>query len=209
MDTFIIGCDVSKSVLDVSYYNRGESVYLGCFSNDKRGFKQIITQLKSKTEVPKTQWFISFENTGVYSKAWLEWLVSAQIACREENALMISKSLGIRRGKNDQIDSKKICRYAFEKRDVLTPSQLSSPQITKLKKLLSRRELLVKQKHALEVSLKEQARQLWPELLKVFQQHNEQLLHHYQTQIKMLEKLIEQVIGEQDELKKMLNSSDR
>ena len=90
--------------------------------------------------------------------------MSQSIACREENALKISRSLGLRRGKSDKADSKAICTYAFEKRDTIVPSNLSKPFIIRLKRLLSRRDLLLEQKVALQVSLQEQRDILNPEI---------------------------------------------
>jgi transposase len=114
MYALFIGCDISKRHFDVSYYD-GEPLYLGQFSNDADGFRTMVRQLTKKTDQPREKWFICFENTGTYSKALGEWLASQQIAFKEVNALLISKSLGIRRGKNDRSDSRDLCRYAFEK----------------------------------------------------------------------------------------------
>lgn len=194
MYALFIGCDISKSHFDVSYYV-GEPLYLDQFSNDLDGFKAMVKQLTKKTDQPVEKWFICFENTGTYSKALAEWLASQQIAFKEVNALLISKSLGIRRGKNDRSDSKDLCRYAFEKRDSLEPTVLSNPLIVKLKKLLSRRDLLVKHKKALQVSVQEQKDLLDPEMLQLFQDQNRATLKLYSEQIKALE----------DQIKKILN----
>lgn len=202
MYNLFIGCDMSKSFFDVSFYQKNNPVYLGQFSNDIAGFKEMVKQLKKVSKVLKTSWFVCFENTGVYSKALLEWLISQEIPCREENALTISKSLGMRRGKNDQADSKDICKYAFEKRDSIKPTTLSKPRIIKLKKLLSRRDLLVRQRQALLTSLKEQKQTLDPQILDLFQAQNDKMLELYTDQIKELEKQIQQTIDEDEDMKK-------
>jgi len=201
MYNFFVGCDMSKSFFDVSFYQDNNPVYLGQFSNDIPGFKKMVRQLKKVSNVLKTSWFVCFENTGVYSKALVEWLISQQIPCREENALTISKSLGIRRGKNDKADSKDICKYGFEKRSSIEPTVLSKPGIIKLKKLLSRRDLLVRQKQGLLVSIKEQKLTLDPKLLGFLESQNQELLAVYARQIKELEKQIQQTIDEDEEMK--------
>lgn len=66
--------------------------------------------------MPFNKWLICFENTGSYSKEILYFLVDQDIPCLEENPLKISRSLGLRRGKSDKVDSQDICNYAFEKR---------------------------------------------------------------------------------------------
>ncbi len=136
MYTLFIGSDMSKHIYDVSYYSEDRPVYLGQYSNEIDGFKKMVKDLMTITKIHKPSWFVCFENTGVYSKAFFEWLVSQQIPCLEENALQISKSRGIRRGRNDKTDSKDICRYAYEKRDSIKAKTLPNPLIAKLKKTL-------------------------------------------------------------------------
>ena len=202
MYSFIVGCDMSKAFFDVSYWSDGQAIYLGRFANQRKGFKKMMCELKEKTDCKKISWLICFENTGVYSKALLEWLYSQQIPCREENALRIQKSTGLRRGKDDKMDSKRICQYAFEKRDTLEASTLADPLITQLKKLLSRRTLLVKHKTALSNSLKEQKSILDPELYESIQSQNENLLALYNQQIQQIDRKIKEVLKANEKLKK-------
>ena len=151
-----IGSDISKAVIDIAYHQDGIATYLGQFPNSIFGYTNFVKQLLRITSIPSNQWFLCFENTGVYSKSFLTWLLENNIPCREENALKISRSLGLKRGKDDKVDSLDICQYAFEKRDSIKPSRLPNPLITLLKKLLSRRDFLVRQRQSLKVSLKEQ-----------------------------------------------------
>ena len=154
--SFFFGIDVSKAVIDVSYYLNGQIVYLGQYYNSQEDFQLLLNDLSKITPSPIEQWFVCFENTGTYSKKIFYWLTDQGVPCREENALKISLSLGLRRGKNDKTDSKDICNYAFEKKDKIEPSEVAKPMIIKLKCLLSRRDLLVKHRTALKVSLKDQ-----------------------------------------------------
>ena len=201
MYAFCVGIDVSKSTIDVSYCKDREVLYLSSFLNEVDGFKDMVKLLRSKTESKVSEWLICFENTGVYSKSLLEWLCSMAIPCKEENPLQISKSMGIRRGKDDRIDSKKICQYAFEKRDIIDVSKLTKSLIINLQKLLRRRELLIKQKVALEVSLTEQKIVMAPTLLALFNEQNESLLGLYQAQLKQIEEAIKEVINEDEQTK--------
>ena len=154
---------MSKHFFDISFHNGDLVTYLGQCENNKRGYQQAITNLNNQTDFATDEWFICFENTGAYSKHFLNWLVDHDIPCREENPLLISRSLGLRRGKSDKVDSIDICTYVFEKRDSIKPSVIPVLLISRLKKLLSQRDLLIKQKTALEVSLKEQVQILDPE----------------------------------------------
>lgn len=201
MYSFFIASDISKEVIDVAYHDDNQAVYLNQFTNDNDGFKQLLKQLRKITKHPLSSWFFCFENTGAYSKPLLEWLFSQGIPCREENALKISKSLGLRRGKNDKIDAKDICLYAFEKRDSINPSILPKPLIKKLKTLLSQRELLIKHKVAVDVSLKEQKKILDPDLLKMLEDGNNAIIDRYIKQIDKIGQLIEELISEDQQAK--------
>jgi transposase len=132
----------------------------------------------------------------------LEWLVSQQISCREENALLISRSMGLRRGKDDKVDARDICLYAFRHRDSLKPTQLTKSAITRLKKLLSRRSFIVRQKHACQVSLKEQKVELEPALYQILSDQNDRLIELYNEQLKDIEQLIRQTIKQDPVMKK-------
>ena len=201
MYSFFIGCDMSKDFFDVSFYDGNRSVYSGQFDNNIEGFIRAIAQLEEQTDEDSSSWFICFENTGVYSKALLEWLISQDIPCREENALKISKSLGLRRGKNDKIDAEDICTYAYEKRDSIEVSTMPKALIVKLKKLLSRRDLLVKQKVALTVSLKEQKGILAPDFFESLSESNNLLIKTYREQIALTDMMIEDLISKDSQAK--------
>jgi len=198
---FFIGCDMSKSFFDVSYLNAGKKVnYLGRYDNDHDGFKAMLKELKDHALVSQVEWLVCFENTGVYSKSFLEWLISKEISCKEENPIQISRSLGIRRGKSDKADSKDICQYGYEKRDSIIPSQLSQPLIVELRKLLSRRDTLVRHKQSLEQSVNEQKSSLNPKLKKLFVKQNDVLLKVMNKQIGELDKEIEKTIESDDDI---------
>ncbi len=201
MYSLFIGCDLSKVFLDVSYYQQG-SVYVGQFPNNIEGFEQMCTVIESQTQLKRSTWFVLFENTGEYSKTLMGWLAGQDIAFREENALVIKRSLGLRRGKNDKSDSMDLCKYAFEKRDSIQPSELPSALIVKLKKLLSRRDLLVKHKRSLTVSFNEQKKNLDRELLPLFKSQTDASVDLHQQQIDQLEALIRKTIDQDPDMRK-------
>lgn len=192
--SFFIGSDISKSVIDISYRYDGKVIYLGQFTNNQQGFKRVVNQLIKITDIDTDQWFVCFENTGVYSKPFLEFLISQSIPCKEESALKISRSLGLRRGKDDKVDSMDICQYAYEKKDSLVASKLPSILILRLRKLLARRDFLVRQRQSLKVSLKEQKGFIDEELYNELSIGNNILIETYDLQIKGIEQSIDELI---------------
>lgn len=200
----IIGCDISKHVIDISYHSKNDSrpIYLGQYQNSVSGFTSFVEDILDLTSGGLDGWFICFENTGAYSKKLFQWLVSNEICCREEDPIKISMSLGLRRGKSDKLDSKVICQYAHEKQETLVPSELMIPELLKIKKLLSRRTLLVKHKIALHNSIKEQKGSMDKDFYNELNEANDKLIAIYKKQIKDVEKTIDEVITSNPELKK-------
>ena len=202
MYKFFVGIDVSKDVLDVSVKISDQVEYIGQFKNDTYGYMNMLKVVSKSTGISSMEGFFCFENTGIYSKRLLDFLVSQQIPGKEENPIQIKRSLGLKRGKNDRVDSQSICQYAYEKRDTITSTKMDKPLIVKLKKLLSRRELLVKQKVALQVSVKEGATMLDPLLHDFLDRQNRLLLALYADQIKEIESEIKGCIKAEEELRK-------
>ena len=199
--SFYVGIDVSKRTIDVAYYDKGP-VYLGCFENCDEGFVKMLRELKNVTGKRVSQWFVCFENTGVYSKPLFSYLSYHNIACREENALHLSRSLGMKRAKDDQIDARDICRYAFEKRDSIQASKPLSNQITRLRKLVNYRDLLIRKKTSLKLSLSEQKKTMDEQLYAQLMEGNKAIVKHFNQEIKRVEQLMQATIDEQKETKR-------
>lgn len=201
MYSFFVGIDISKSFFHAAFLKEKEVINLGKFSNDHAGFKILLQHLEQEGSRVKNEWFICFENTGSYSKPLLNWLISQQITCREENALLISRSMGLRRGKDDIIDARDICLYAFRHRDTLQPTILTKPGIARLKKLLSRRSFLIRHRHACKVTLRDQKVEMDPDMYHIIHAQNEHLVHVFDQQILDIDQLIQQTIDENPSLR--------
>lgn len=141
----IIGIDVSKAKLDC--YNRSSNEHF-IVKNDNEGFVDLLEKVLKSTKCKKEDLFICFENTGKYSKLLSVFLQSEQIPFVMASALEIKKSIGLTRGKNDKVDSRRIADYAYEKREKLTATVLPDEKIDRLKTLLSLREKLLKHRTA-------------------------------------------------------------
>lgn len=189
-----VGIDVSKGWIDASWTTGNEIHYLGQFDNTIADFKRMCRELKKATGVSKSEWFVCFDNTGAYSKLLLQWLCSQQIVCREEDSTLIVQQAVRRRGKNDKIDSKLICGYAYRNHTNLEPTKLPAPVIQELKKLLSRRDFLVRQRSARKVSLKEQKAEFSPELYAILKAQDDAAIESFSRDIEFIEARIEELM---------------
>jgi transposase len=148
-----IGIDVSKSVIDVCIHTSG---VLHQFKNSKSGFKKMLIWILKDTNYKKKELFFVFEHTGMYSDSLGAFLDSEHYYFCIVPGLEIKRSIGIARGKDDQIDAKRIARYAYRLKGELIPSKLPSKDISSLKSLNSLRLKLVKQRAGYKSTLKEQ-----------------------------------------------------
>jgi transposase len=112
--------------------------------------------------------------------------------------LEIKRSLGMARGKDDKKDATKIAQYAYRLRDEIEPSALASEEVMSMKRLLSLRERLVRQRAGYKSSLKEQKRVL-PK------KGNEALLG---TQAKMIAYLSKQIGTIEEQLMAMIKGNE-
>ena len=146
-----IGVDVSKLTLDVSTHGTKNHIRV---PNSSEGFKQLMAWLKSLNIALCDCWFV-LEYTGGYEYRFIQFCQSKQISFTRVPGLEIKKSLGMQRGKNDKIDSKRIAKYGYEKREKLKEGKSCNPAITRLKQLLTQRRAFVNDRKANEHRMKE------------------------------------------------------
>jgi transposase len=145
MKKIFIGIDFSKKTFDATMIQvigeEKETRQYAKFDNHKKGFKKFFRWAKKGAkDVPYTDWLLCGENTGLYSIPMAEWAYEQGIFIWIENALSIKRSLGLVRGKNDQLDSARIAEYAMEKRKKARRWHPLSKSLKGLKRLLLRRD---------------------------------------------------------------------
>jgi transposase len=177
-----IGVDVSKDTLDAFNYCLGEHKQ---FNNRLAGIKKLVKWVVN-IEGELGNVLFCFEHTGLYSIHLAEYLDDQKILFAMVPGLEIKRSLGIVRGKNDKIDSYQIAKYAFLRKDEIQPTILPTDSITKIKRLLSLREKLVRQRAQYKGTIKE-----FKNVLKT--KGNEVLFKVHNQMIKALDKRIDEV----------------
>ena len=148
--TETIGIDVSKLTLDV--FVRTTNVHKQ-FSNDSKGFKQIISWI-TKQKINLEQTLFCFEHTGWYCLQLGYFLFENKHRYCCINAIEIKRSMGLKRGKSDKADAWEIANYAWLRREELVPSTPPAKNLIELQRMMSLREQLVKQQTASKNLLK-------------------------------------------------------
>lgn len=147
----IIGADLAKKSIDLSCHLLKSHVQI---ENTEQGYKQLIEWL-NRQKINLSTAMIVMEHTGLYSFGLEAFLHQHQILFVKVNALAIKRSLGLVRGKTDQIDAARIAAYGYEKREQLIPDSLVDDSLKRLQMLYSTRERLVKHRAALICAIKE------------------------------------------------------
>lgn len=148
-----IGIDVSKLTLDVYLHQEKQKQQ---FANDIKGYQSLCKWLKANLYHDLKEALICFEHTGLYSMNLAVFLQESAVPFVIVPALAIKRSLGITRGKSDQIDAQRIGEYAYMKRENLQPTVLPSTIIGKLKPLLALRDRLIVHRAGYKASYKEE-----------------------------------------------------
>lgn len=156
---FFLGIDVSKPYFDVSILkvtdHEKHDIETVRFGNSLVGIKTFDKWLK-KLKVPFDEnTLLVIENTGIYHRQLWSYCNQKQLPIHIGNSAHIKWSFGIARGKNDKIDSVRLCRYAFKESDTLKATPALVPQLLQLKDLMTSRTKLLSQKNSIKVYLKE------------------------------------------------------
>lgn len=156
---YFIGIDVSKHTLDVAFIvNELSSLSKPVwkqFNNTLQGLQQMKCWL-NEMQVPLfDETIVVIENTGIYHRLLWQFFSSLNIEICIENAAQVKWSLGIARGKNDKVDSRRLALYAVRNADRLKPTPALHSAVMPLKDLLTVRNKLIVQTRSIETALKE------------------------------------------------------
>jgi transposase len=195
--TETIGIDVSKLTLDACIHIKQAMTQV---LNTKQGYKKLLSWAKKNAYCPIEEVLFCFEHTGMYSAALARFMADNQLNYILIPGLEIKRSLGIQRGKNDQIDAKKIAQYAYRRRDEVAIYKAPDEHIDKIRQLLSLREKLVKQRAGFMASLKDLANLIDKSENKLLFSIPRKMIIELNKQIERLEDEMDDVLEESTEI---------
>ena len=152
-----VGIDISKKTFDVRIHT---SKLSEVFDNSKKGFIKMYKWYIANSDVPLNETMFVFEHTGLYSEGLAKFLSAKKAFFAIIPGLEIKRSLGLARGKSDKKDAASIALYAYRRRGEIKPQEIATKNIRSIKKLLSLRDRLVRQRAGYKASYKEQKRVL-------------------------------------------------
>lgn len=156
---FFLGIDVSKLWFDISLMPvvnfQKQPMITERFDNTFEGLALLKKWLKAHKVTFDNDTLLVIENTGIYHRLLWKFFSENNIPIHIGNAAHIKKSFGIARGKNDKIDSQRLCSYAYKNDEELKATSALNPEFLKLKDLITSRSRLQTQLGANKTYLKE------------------------------------------------------
>ena len=189
-----IGVDVSKSTLDICVIDLSHKKSFE-IKNTRKNIQSFFEPYKGLNIR------VCCENTGKYNWVLLHVLSEFGILCYQVNPLHLKRSIGLVRGKDDVIDSYRIGLFISKNHDSLAPYLPMDGDLQKIKVLLSKRNLLVKQRAQHKSNSKEDM--LLKEIdLELIDDYQKSIIEFLDQKIKHLEKMIGDLIKGNSLLKK-------
>lgn len=140
---FFLGIDVSKPWFDISLMPvvnfQKQSMITQRFDNNIAGLTLLKKWLKAQKVTFDNDTLLVIENTGIYHRLLWKFFSENNIPIHIGNAAHIKKSFGIARGKNDKIDSQRLCTYAYKNDEELKATSALNPVFLSLKDLITSR----------------------------------------------------------------------
>src|SRR5690606_19640409 len=197
---FYIGIDVSKPYFDVSLMTVVDHVKQPVeserFENTTLGIKLFEKWLKAKKVSFNKNSIVVIENTGIYHRLIWSFCSKKQLPIHIGNAAHIKWSFGIARGKNDKVDSLRLCNYAHKHFDELKPTPVLNKKLLLLKDLMTSRTKLISQKNSIQTYLKELKLISDKEVQKIMQQAHKTAIAGLVESIKSIEAELIKIIKE-------------
>jgi transposase len=163
------------------------------FSNDNKGFKQLISWL-SKQKINLDETLFCFEHTGWYCLMLSYFLYENNHRYCCINAIEIKRSMGLKRGKSDKADAWEIANYAWLRREELVPSTPPAKNLIELQRMMSLREQLVRHQTANKNLLKGMTEIVEDEFNDISMTILKESINHLEKQILATERAINEFI---------------
>lgn len=206
---FFIGMDVSKLWFDVSLMmvidHQKQTIITQRFNNTVHGIQCLHQWLKEQQVCFTADSLVVIENTGVYHRLIWQYCSKHNLPLHIGNAAAIKWSLGITRGKNDKIDSQRLCMYAARQADELKATPVLDPVFMQMKDLMTARTRLVKQLSSIRNYLKELHCGPQTSMLTVIEQSHKHAIEGIKKSIRKIEAHIAEIIEANSAIKNNYN----
>ena len=200
-----LGMDVSKLWVDITLMkvvdHHKQAALTERFDNSEAGMKALDKWLR-KQQVPFDESsLLVMENTGVYHRLVWRYCSTHGLPLHIGNATHIKYSFGIARGKNDKLDSQRLCSYASKNAEELKVTPALNPALLQLKDLMTARSRLLAQLNSIKQYLSELKRSNTKEVQQRLEGVHDAALEGIRASLKTVEENIRQLIEQEASIK--------
>lgn len=199
-----IGIDISKDTFDLALIkeNNVSLLLTDEVANDHSGIIKLEEFLK-KQGINMEETLFCMEHTGIYCRLLSQYLIERKYHVWLEMPVQILRSLGIQRGKNDQIDAKRIAEYAYLKKDKAVLWQPPREAVVKINDLLTLRDRLVESRKSLKQPIKEFRDAGFKDTANLIESRCKHTLKAIDKEIQQIEKDLDDLINKDSNLKRL------
>jgi len=202
-----IGIDVSKHTLDVAIITRDSEALSNPiwmqFNNSVAGLNEMKKWLLKMNVLLNHQTIIVIENTGIYHRLLWKYFSDLKVDLCIENAAQVKWSLGIARGKNDKVDSRRLALYAARHVDRLKPTPHLHNSVMELKDLLTLRTKLIVQLRSISTAFNELKNVTDPAIIKSIQKQLRPAQEGLTESVKKIEAQIKTMLSKDKQLSRI------
>ena len=202
--SFFVGIDMSKKKFDACIINDlGKKINHKVFIKSAECFDDFLTWVNRHTNTTNVLFII--EHTGIYSR--LLWFYLQDNSCNlvMESGFKINRSVGIKKGKSDKLDSYVIANYGFEKQHTLQLTHTYDEDLFVLHDLLANRKRIKEQLIAIEVPLKEYKENATKKTNDLLKEINNIAIEGLNQSLKAAELAIDELINENEDWQENIN----
>lgn len=194
LKTQFVGIDISKLSLDICILREGEKLHFK-IKNTVRAIGSFMKRRFSESVI------IAMENTGRYNKHLLAVLSQSSHAVYVLSPLHLKRSMGLTRGKNDEVDSYRIARHIQLHHEQEHQWVLEDEVIQELKYLLTERRQI--RENLSKVKVRQSEHQLLDvgTYLQGLQERDRRRIAMLEADLKEVEVEIQRLIAIHDECK--------
>ncbi len=194
----IAGIDVSKATLDICLLIEQKTEHYQ-IKNQQKSIRAFFKKIRKAHTSARL--IVCMENTGYYNWPCYEVFDELKLILYVVNPLHLKKSLGLTRGKNDTIDALRIARFITLHKTELKPAIIPRREIRVMQALLAQRNRLIETRKKISVPASELALIADKELSKNILKSSQKMAEQINLQILNIEKLLNQLIDNDTELK--------
>ena len=200
-----VGIDVSKAKFDLALIKGHDKDHFiqRAFDNTPKGIKAMRRFLEKEHHVQLSETIFCMEFTGVYCRPLTSFFVEQECHVWLEMPVNIIRSLGLQRGKNDRVDSRRIALYVYKNRD---DAKLWKPQrevILQLRDLLALRVRLITSQKALTNPIEELIAMGATKAAAMVRKNCQKTLSSIEKEIEQIDKELDDTIKGDPQLKEL------